>query len=191
MVLTSRSRRNGIVQASKNRMSRSCGASERKSSSPMHNPQPHNRKSSNCLFGGDGRWQAAEKMLAMRFPKICSGAPNRTVMVSAVHSGSPLAASRNSSGEDVPLLSSDTPPQPKPKRDALLHFDRSDEGRQKPKHLLHPATIPTAGNRIEPGPPKIVSPLQHSLEIACSTVTDQTEQKNKFHRSSTKEEASL
>ena len=76
-------------------MSRSCGASERKSSSPMHNPQPHNRKSSNCLFGGDGRWQAAEKMLAMRFPKICSGAPNRTVMVSAVHSGSPLQQTGN------------------------------------------------------------------------------------------------
>ncbi len=72
MVLTSRSRRNGIVQASKNRMSRSCGASERKSSSPMHNPQPHNGKSSNCLFGGDGRWQAAEKMLAMRFPKYAA-----------------------------------------------------------------------------------------------------------------------
>lgn len=105
--------------------------------------------------------------------------------------GNPLAANRKSSGEDVPLLSSDTPPQPKPKRDALLHFDRSDEGKKNPKNLLHPATIPTAGNRIETGPPKIVSPLQHSLEIACSTVTDRTEQKNKFHRSSTKEEASL
>ena len=44
----------------------------RKSSSPMHNPQPHNRKSSNCLFGGDERWQAAEKMLAMRFRKYAA-----------------------------------------------------------------------------------------------------------------------
>jgi len=81
------------------------------------------------------RWKMAGSRENARnaFPKICSGAPNRTVMVSAVHSGSPFAANRKSSSEDVPLLSSDTPPQPKPKRDALLHFDRSDEGKQKPK----------------------------------------------------------
>lgn len=43
------------------------------------------------------RWKMAGSRENARnaFPKICSGAPNRTVMVSAVHSGSPLQQTGN------------------------------------------------------------------------------------------------